>query len=90
MATPKSGCVWGRRIRPWKASRFDRRQYELWLHVEQLILQETDVTDAELQQLAPLKTSRKVYLNGTNVTASGMTALKIALPQREVTQIIVE
>jgi hypothetical protein len=58
--------------------------------LQELILQDTGVTDVALKALASLKKLKTVYLNGTKVTAAGMADLKKALPECEVTQIWVE
>jgi Leucine-rich repeat (LRR) protein len=49
-----------------------------------LVLNQTNVTDTGLEHLHGLKRLQEVYLNGTKVTASGVAALKKAVPEVQV------
>jgi hypothetical protein len=55
-----------------------------------MILQETAISDAGLVDLAACKNLRTLYLGETKVSAEGIARLKKALPECDISQVLVE
>ena len=50
-------------------------------HLEHLLLRSCQVTDAGVPHLAKMKSLKRLYLAGTDVTVKGIETLKAALPE---------